>query len=71
MYRVKKRAIGALISSRGGKLSPHDQQVKGAEDFDFKPIVLKGSLASDNVEHIRFVEEISEKISIGALKTLL
>ncbi len=44
---------------------------KGAEDFDFKPIVLKGSLASDNVEHIRFVEEISEVISFGALKTLL
>jgi nicotinamidase-related amidase len=44
---------------------------KGAEDFDFKPIILKGSLASDNVEHIRFVEEISEMISFGALKTLL
>jgi len=44
---------------------------KGAEDFDFKPIILKGSLASDNVEHIRFVEEISEIISFGALKTLL
>lgn len=44
---------------------------RGAEDFDFKPIVLKGSLASDNAEHIRFVEEITETISIGALKTLL
>ena len=44
---------------------------KGAEDFDFKPIILKGSLASDNAEHIRFVEEISETISFGALKTLL
>jgi nicotinamidase-related amidase len=44
---------------------------RGAEDLDFKPIVLKGSLASDNAEHIRFVEEISETISLGALKTLL
>ena len=44
---------------------------RGAEDFDFKPIILKGSLASDNAEHIRFVEEISETISYGALKTLL
>ncbi len=44
---------------------------RGAEDFDFKPIMLKGSLASDNAEHIRFVEEISETISFGALKTLL
>jgi nicotinamidase-related amidase len=44
---------------------------RGAEDFDFKPIILKGSLASDNAEHIRFVEEISETISFGALKTLL
>jgi nicotinamidase-related amidase len=44
---------------------------RGAVDFDFKPIILKGSLASDNVEHIRFVEEISETISLGALQTLL
>lgn len=44
---------------------------RGAEDSDFKPIMLKGSLASDNAEHIRFVEEISEMISFGALKTLL
>ena len=44
---------------------------RGAEDFDFKHIILKGSLASDNAEHIRFVEEVSEIISLGALKTLL
>ncbi len=44
---------------------------KGAEDLGFKPIVLRGSLASDNAEHIRFVEEISDTISFGALKTLL
>ncbi len=44
---------------------------KGAEDFDLKPIVLKGSLASDNAEHIRFVEEISDTVSFGALRTLL
>ena len=44
---------------------------RGAQDFDFTPIMLKGSLASDNAEHIRFVEEISEIISFGALKALL
>ncbi len=44
---------------------------RGAEDCDFTPIVLKGSLASDNAEHIRFVEEITDTISLGALKTLL
>ena len=44
---------------------------RGAEDLDFKPIILKGSLASDDAEHIRFVEEISETISLGALNTLL
>ncbi|UCE29907.1 MAG: isochorismatase family protein [Candidatus Bathyarchaeota archaeon] len=44
---------------------------RGAQDFDFTPIILKGSLASYNAEHIRFVEEISETISFGALKTLL
>ena len=44
---------------------------RGAQDFDFTQIILKGSLASDNAEHIRFVEEITEIISYGALKTLL
>ncbi len=44
---------------------------RGAQDLDFLPIILKGSLASDNAEHIRFVEEVSEIISYGALKTLL
>jgi nicotinamidase-related amidase len=44
---------------------------KGAEDLDFKPIVLRGAIASDNAEHIRFVEEITETVSYGALKTLL
>jgi nicotinamidase-related amidase len=44
---------------------------RGAQDVDFTPIILKGSIASDSVEHIRFVEEITETISYGALKTLL
>ena len=43
----------------------------GAQDFDFTPIILKGSIASDNAEHIRFVEEITVTISLGSLKTLL
>lgn len=30
----RKRAVSALISGRGGKLSPHDQQIKGADDFE-------------------------------------
>jgi len=44
---------------------------RGAQDLDFTPILLKGSLASENAEHIRFVEEISEIISYGALKKML
>jgi nicotinamidase-related amidase len=44
---------------------------RGAQDFDFTPIMLKGSLASENAEHTKFVEEITEIISYGALKTLL
>jgi len=44
---------------------------RGAQDLDFIPIILRGSIASDNAEHIRFVEEITETISCGALKTLL
>lgn len=44
---------------------------KGAQDCDFMPIILRGSLASANAEHIRFVEEITETVSFGALKTFL
>lgn len=44
---------------------------RGAQDCDFTPIILRGSLASDNLEHIRFVEEIADTISLGALKALL
>ena len=44
---------------------------RGAQDCDLTPILLKGSLASGNAEHIRFVEEITDTISLGALKTLL
>lgn len=43
----------------------------GAQDYDFKPIILKGSVASDSAEHISFVEEITDTVSLGALKTLL
>ena len=44
---------------------------KGAEDLDLKPIILKGSIASYNLEHVRFVEEITDTITFGALETLL
>ncbi|UCD39776.1 MAG: isochorismatase family protein [Candidatus Bathyarchaeota archaeon] len=44
---------------------------RGAQDLDLAAIMLKGALASDNAEHIRFVEEITEIISYGALETLL
>ena len=44
---------------------------RGAQDLDITPIILKGAIASDNAEHIRFVEEITETISFGALKTML
>ena len=43
----------------------------GAKDYDFTPIILKGSLASVAPEHIRFVEEISDVITYGALKAVL
>ena len=43
----------------------------GAQDYDLASIILKGSIASDNAEHIRFVEEIAETISFGALKAVL
>ncbi len=41
---------------------------RGALDLDLNPIIIRGSIASDNIEHIRFVEQISDIISIGLVK---
>ena len=43
----------------------------GAEDNDFIPIIMRSSIASDNPNRVRFVEEISNIVSIGALRKLL
>jgi len=44
---------------------------RGAQNLDLKPIILRGSLASSNLEHIKFVENISDVISYGALRSFL
>ena len=44
---------------------------RGAQDLDLTPIILRGSLASDNLENIKFVESISDIVSYGALKKVL
>ncbi len=44
---------------------------RGAQDVDLTPIILRGSLASDVPEHIKFVENISDVISYGALKKVM
>jgi nicotinamidase-related amidase len=44
---------------------------RGAEDLDLTPIILRGALASDKRENIKFVESISNIISYGVLKKML
>jgi nicotinamidase-related amidase len=44
---------------------------RGARDLDLNPIILRGSIASGNLENIKFVENICEIISLGALQYLL
>ena len=44
---------------------------RGAEDLDLTPIILRGSLASDNQDNIEFVERINNIISYGSLKKAL
>ena len=44
---------------------------RGAQNVDLTPIMLRGALASDNVENIKFVESISDIISMGVLKKVL
>ena len=43
----------------------------GAQDNDFTPIIMRSAIASDNPNRVKFVEEISNIISIGALRKLL
>ena len=45
--------------------------VRGAQDLDLSPILLRRSLASDTPENIKFVESVSDLISYGALKKVL
>jgi len=44
---------------------------RGAQDLDLTPIILRGSLASDNLKNIKFVESISDIISFGVLKKMM
>ena len=44
---------------------------RGAQDYDLTPVMLRGSLASDVLENIPFVERISDTITIGALRKFL
>ena len=44
---------------------------RGAKDLDLTPIILRGSLASDTPENIKFVESVSDIISYDALKKVL
>ncbi len=44
---------------------------RGAMDLDFHPILLRDALAGGSEENIRFVERISEVISLGALKSFI
>jgi nicotinamidase-related amidase len=43
----------------------------GARDLDLTPIMLKGSLASGNLENIKFVEGICEVMTFGVLNKML
>ena len=46
---------------------------RAAEDYDFKPILLKNALAcyENKIENIKFVENISEIISLEELEKML
>jgi nicotinamidase-related amidase len=44
---------------------------QGAKDRDLTPIVLRGSLASETPERIRFVEEITDIVSFNVLKKMV
>lgn len=44
---------------------------RGAQDLDLTPILLRGALASGVPENIKFVENVNDVISYGALRRIL
>ncbi len=44
---------------------------RGAMDHDLTPIILRRAIASPNPRNVRFVEDISELITYGALKKMV
>ena len=44
---------------------------RGADDLDLHPIIVRGSIASDSIETVQFIERINELISIKALENIL
>ena len=68
---LRKRGVDTVIIT--GFCAEHCvlATYQGAEDVDLKPILLRGSLASDILENIKFVESIRDIISYGALKAIL
>ena len=44
---------------------------RGALDLDLTPVILKNAISSDNKEHIRFVEDISNIMSYSVLTKIL
>ena len=44
---------------------------RGAKDLDLTAMLLRGAIASGNLENIKFVESINDMISYGALRNVL
>lgn len=44
---------------------------RGAQDVDLNAVILLGAMASPIAEHITFVENITDTISLGELRTML
>jgi nicotinamidase-related amidase len=44
---------------------------RGAMDLDLTPVILRGSIASGSLENIKFVEDIHDSVSFGALRKFL
>ncbi len=44
---------------------------RGAQDHDLTPIILKNAIASSDPQNIKFVEDISELMTYGALKKIV
>jgi nicotinamidase-related amidase len=68
---LRKEGVTALVCTGYAAENCVLSTVRHAKDLGLGPMILQNSLASRYIDRIRFVEEINDSLSLGALATIL